>query len=86
LSRAPVTKSDDVLAPDHGLTPRELDHQRPVEARVGGEAECLEVLYRREPCGADAAVLYRPLAVDPFEFGEARLRLGPTLDLLNRLR
>jgi hypothetical protein len=56
LSRAGITQSDDVLAGDDKFAARELENERLVERRDGGEVESVETLHRRKMRGADAAL------------------------------
>jgi hypothetical protein len=72
LSRAGITQSNNVVAGDEIFAARELERQRLVERRNGGEVERVETFHCRKMRGADAAFDHAPFAIDEFELGETQ--------------
>jgi hypothetical protein len=69
-------KSDDVAAFVDPLTAGQLENQRLVQRRLGGEVERVEALGLREPGLADTPLDAAPLAVDTLEFAQAQEVFG----------
>src|SRR6476660_8726683 len=72
LAGAAVADRDHVLAALDVFAAGELENQRLVERRDGGEVETVEAFHCREACLFDAALDHPPFPLDQFEFGQPK--------------
>ncbi len=83
FSSSASANEKNVLALLKILAAKEIDEQRLVDRRPGGEVERIERLVRGEPCGLESSFRCTPFSLDEFELRELE-QVAQVIDVLLR--